>query len=180
MRLLPLFLLLSTLFYTSCNQTQNQQVVTPIQADSLILNIHQFDGKSIETQGTVAHVCGVNLQKMKLKTENGEIIKVIPSDSTETFDKSLTKKRVIIRGIARETKLTRAEIEKTKQASKLLCHVDHTPCKDAEWIQRQEKLGHANTILEREYKKLMVKMKQTGLDYISIVIIQADQIEVIE
>lgn len=175
-----LLLLLTTLIYTSCNLTQKQQVVTPIQADSLVLNIHQFDRKLVETQGTVAHVCGVDFQKMKLKTENGEIIKVVPSDSTETYDKSLTKKRVIIRGIARETKLTRAEIEKTKQESKLLCHVDHKPCKDSEWIQRQEKLGHANTILEREYKKLISKMKQTGLDYISIVSIQADQIEVIE
>lgn len=180
MRQLPLFLLLTTLIYTSCYMTPKQQVVTPVKADSLIVNIHQFDSKLVETQGTVAHVCGVDFQKIKLKTENGEIIKVVPSDSTETFDKSLTKKRVIIRGIARETKLTRAEIEKTKQESKLLCHVDHKPCKDAEWIQRQEKLGHANTILEREYKKLIAKMQQTGLDHISIVIIQADQIEVIE
>jgi len=180
MRHLSLYLILSTLIYTSCNLTPKQQETTPIEADSLVLHINQFEGTLIETEATVAHVCGVNFQKMKLKTENGEIIKVIPSDSTETFDKSLTKKRVIIRGIARETKLTRAEIEKTKRESKLLCHVDHKPCKDAEWIQRQEKLGHANTILEREYKKLIAKMQQTGLDYISIVIIQADQIEIIE
>lgn len=179
MKIRYLTLTTSLLFLAlSCSYQKKKETIYPVNADSLLINVHQFEGELIETEATVAHVCGVEFKKMKLRTDSGAIIKLIPADSTDTFDKSLVKKRIKLQGRVHEMRLTRAEIEKTKNEKKLLCHVDHRPCKDEEWIQRQEKLGHANTILEREYKKLIKRMEQTGKDYISVVIIKSNEIEI--
>lgn len=72
-------ILLTTLFcviYSAKTFSQSNK----LQADSLIKKIEYYLDKNIETDGVVIHICGVDGKKMKLQTDNGEIIKVVPKD----------------------------------------------------------------------------------------------------
>ena len=180
MRNLNLLLLALTLTLSCCNTTNKQQAIIQVDADSLLNNINDYNHKTIETKGFVAHVCGVNRQKLKLITADGQALKVVPSDSTECFDKSLTRKMIKIQGVAVENRIPRAQIEKLNKAKSLLCHVDQKPCIDSAWIKRQHKLNHAETILKRDFDKLNAKMNETGKAYISVVTVHLNHLEIIK
>jgi hypothetical protein len=164
----------------SCNtRNQNSLQALPVIADSLITNIGQFDNKYIATEGSVVHICGVDGRKMKLKTDIGRMIKIVPADSGGFFNKDLLQKRVRIYGIVKEFRLDTSTINKMENEKSVLCHVDHLPCKDTAWVNKNIKAGLADSMSIRAVNKLRATMSQTNKNYISVITIFANKCEII-
>ncbi|PKP05390.1 MAG: hypothetical protein CVU11_00355 [Bacteroidetes bacterium HGW-Bacteroidetes-6] len=159
-------------------KTYSQNIELP--ADSLVANIEHYDGQHIETEGLVVHICGVDGKKLKLSTDGGEIIKVVPFDSLGSFDKSLYGKRIKIQGVVKEYRVVKSKIDSLKREKSLLCHIDNTPCIDSVWVDNMTKSGKADAYSEQSAAKLDKKMEKTGNDYISIITIFAEKIEILE
>jgi hypothetical protein len=151
-----------------------------VTADSLIESIDAYRDRKVEVEGLLIHVCGVDGRKMKLQTENGAILKIVPADSLAAFDESFYKKRVRVRGIAGESRVERACIEQLEKNKALLCHIDHTPCKDSTWVNRQRASGAADSLSKRDIEKLKRRMEQTGKSYVPVITIYAEKVEIIE
>ena len=172
-------ILLTTLFcviYSAKTFSQSNK----LQADSLIKKIEYYLDKNIETDGVVIHICGVDGKKMKLQTDNGEIIKVVPKDSLNSFDASFYKKRVKIQGIVKEFRIDKNDIDKMEKEKKLLCHIDNTPCKDSVWVNNKKKSGKVDALSNQDIEKLRTTMVQTGKSYVSIITIFAEKVEIID
>lgn len=151
-----------------------------VDADSLVGNIAIFDKHLIETQGKIIHVCGVDGKKMKLLTNNKSIIKIEPSNKLVRFDDSLYGKTILVRGMVLESRLSAAGIENHKNEKALLCHIDHSPCKDSIWVDKKIKSGASDSISAKDIRKLKNKMTETQKDYISVITIVADSYEVLD
>lgn len=164
----------------SCKSQSSNQGFTKVNSDSLIANIDNYLNSKVEIEGTIVHICGVDGKKMKLKTNGGEIIKIIPQDSFETFSKDLYKKRIKIQGIVKVSKLENTSIDRIEQEKTLLCHIDYTPCKDEEWVDRQIKANIADSLSYKTIKKLRATMDKTGKDYISIITIHESDFVIIK
>lgn len=76
---------------TCCNNVKPTQQFAKVTADSLIANIDKYENTKVEIEGVIIHICGVDGKKMKLRTENGSIIKIVPYDSLQNFDVSFIK-----------------------------------------------------------------------------------------
>ena len=150
-----------------------------VDGDLLISNIDKYDNSYVEIEGTAVHICGVDRKKIKLKTDNGEYIKIIPSKSITEFDKDLYNSVIKISGKATEYRTSGDYIDKARSERLLLCHVDNTPCKDTEWVERQKEEGKDVEISERNTKRLEQKMANSGKDYVSTIIVTAEKIEVL-
>lgn len=180
MRKLNLFLIPLIIFiFLGCRKTQKQETPLLVNADNVISEPQKYLGTEILTEGKVVHICGVDYRKIKLKTESGEIIKVIPRDPLFKYDKALQGKRIRVQGVVDVDILLRSDIIQTKKEKILTCHVDHKPCKDTAWVQRQIKSGYADTLLNRDFEKLSSTMDKAGVDYIPIIIIYSEYLEVI-
>jgi len=173
-----IIILFSTVFI-SCNNVKTNHEVVKLSADSLIANIDKYCNTKVETEGVITHICGVDGKKMKLKTESGEIIKIVPNDSIGSFDTSYYKKKIKVRGIVSESRIEISFIDKMEKEKALLCHIDHTPCKDTAWVNYQIKKGVADTISKQDIEKLKIKLKQIKKKYISVVTIVAEKVEII-
>jgi hypothetical protein len=64
------------------------QAIARISADSVIANIDAYRNRKIEVEGLIIHVCGVDGRRMKLQTDHGAILKIVPADSLAAFDES--------------------------------------------------------------------------------------------
>jgi hypothetical protein len=151
-----------------------------VPADSLVAHIDRYRDTGVEVEGVIVHVCGVDGRKMKLMTENGAIIKIVPRDSSGGFDGSLYKKRVKVQGIARESRIEKSYIDRMENEKALLCHIDQTPCRDSAWVSAQREAGAADTLSKRDIAKLRSKMEETGKSYVSVVTIVAELVEIVE
>jgi hypothetical protein len=167
-------LLLFGLLKSNCQN--NDCNITKVAADSLINNIEKYHEKEIETEGVIVHVCGVDGKKMKLKTDKGEIIKIVTTDSTLQFNKSYNGKTVIIQGYITESKIENNLIDSLEKDKVLLCHIDNTPCKDKEWVDYQTNKGNAEALSQKDIERLRKKMLQTGKNYVSVFTIIANKI----
>ena len=172
-------ILLITLFCVTYSTKVFSQI-NKLQADSLIKNIEYYIDKSIETDGVIVHICGVNGKKMKFQTDNGEIIKIVPKDSLNSFDASFYKKRVKIQGIVKEFLTDKNYIDKMEKEKKLLCHIDNTPCIDSVWVNNKKKSGKADALSNHDIEKLRTTMEQTGKSYVPIITIFAEKVEIID
>ncbi len=171
------FLVLSFVF---CNMLSAEQRITRINADSLITNIEKYRDTEVEIEGIIIHVCGVNWDKLKLETENGAIIKIVSRDTLHHFDKSLYKKKIKVKGIVKEERLDNYYVNKMEEEKTLLCHIDHSPCKDSAWVDRQITNGTADDISIQDIKELRTEMEQTQKRYISVITILAENYEIVE
>jgi hypothetical protein len=178
----PHLTILTVLFaiIVGCNQSNTNQKILVTAADSLLAHIDQFAGTRVETQGTIVHICGVDRKKMKLKTDGGFVIMIIPGDSRICFNMELIGKRVKIQGLINEIRIAKTQIDIMEREHKVLCHVDHLPCKDTAWVNKNIKAGVADSMSIRSIKKLRLEMNETGGNYISVVSIQAEKWEIIE
>ena len=158
--------LICGVMFTSCGGGSNYAGFVP--ADSLIVNIDQYVNKTVKTEGLIAHVCGVDGMKMKLMSDGGEVIVVIPHDDNG-FDHSLTKSRVIVQGLVQEKRIEQSYIDEKEAGKALLCHVDQRPCKDTEWVNAKIEAGVADSLSKQDIDRLREKMEQQGRGYISIV-----------
>ena len=163
-----------------CSNALTSPVFKKVPADSLVANIDEYHDTRVEVEGLVVHVCGVDGKKMKLMTESGAIIKIVPRDSSDSFDKSFYKKMVKVKGVAKESRIERSYVDKMERERALLCHIDNTPCKDSAWVSGQREAGAADTLSKRDVERLRSKMEQTGKSYVSVVTILAKQVEIVE
>jgi len=148
-----------------------------VDADSLIPDIETYIGKNVEIEGDVIHICPVNEKKIKLKTANGNIIKIVPDGATVTkFDKSLNKQHIRITGQVSEERMERERILQYAKNQTLLCHIDYTRCIDGAWADQMVASGKAPKYVEDMTKKLTDEMQKTKKNYISVVKITATNI----
>jgi len=162
-----------------CGNSTLLAQTTFISADSLIVNIDNYVNTRVETEGLIAHVCGVDRKKMKLMTERGEVIVIIPQD-TASFDYSLNRKRIKVYGLVREERLYEHYIDEKEERKFLLCHVDRTPCKDIKWVNAKVEAGVADSLSKKDTDALRKKLEQKGKGYVSVVSIVCEKYEVID
>lgn len=178
MNLKALVWLLALSVLISCQNKQVRSKIIQIDADSLIERIGQYNGSKVKIEGIIVHVCGVDGMKMKLRTRSGAIIKIAPKDSAGRFNNYMLKKKVFIRGSAIESRIEKSYVDKCERSKTLLCHVDNTPCKDTAWVKMQIKSGKADSLSGRDIKRLRNRMAKKQKDYISVVTIVADGIDI--
>ena len=152
---------------------------TTIAADSLLADINKYCNTNVTTEGYIVHICGVDNKKMKLKTASGEIIKVLWADSLKSFDRLFLKKNIKVTGLLTEQRIEKGQIDKMEHNNKLLCHIDKTPCTDTAWVNKHKLAGTADTLLNRDIRKLRSKLNESPKKYISIVSILAEKCEII-
>jgi hypothetical protein len=180
MKTTSLLTALLTTILLSCNNPKTNQSIEKVNADILLNNIENYSNRKIEIEGYIVHVCGVDGMKMKLKTENGEIIKIVPFDSTLKFDGSYYKKTIRVQGKITESRLVKHLVDSLDKEKTLLCHIDNTPCKDKGWIENQIRKGISDSLSKKDIERLNEKMLKTGKDYISIFTILAEKILIID
>jgi hypothetical protein len=129
-------------------------------------------------EGEIIHICPINGYKMKLKLDDNRIMKVLPQKK-EPYSKEFNHKRVRIEGHIHELQLSGKVIDKNFKAKKLLCHIDHTPGIDKQWIEKRWEDGSAIEILTKDNKLLSDEMLSTGKNYVSAYSIMPQKIEII-
>jgi len=167
-------------FLVCCKITKPSKEVNKVDADSLVANIDKYRNTMVETEGVIIHICGVDGKKMKFKTESGAIIKIEPDDLHGSFDTSFYKKKVKVQGLVKEARFEKTYIDKMEIEKTLLCHIDYSPCKDSVWINYQVNTGYSDTISKRGIEKLRKKMEQTKKNYISVITIIANKVEIMQ
>jgi hypothetical protein len=171
-----IIIVLLTGILMSCDSLKTKQRIEKVNADFALNNIENYSNCKIEIEGNIVHVCGVDGKKMKLRTANGEIIKIVPLDSTLRFDRDYYKKSICVQGIITESKLEMQTIDSLEKEKTLLCHIDRNPCKDKKWVENQIKKGISDSLSKRDIETLKEKMLQTGKNYVSIFTIIAENI----
>jgi len=172
---------LATVMLTGASFIAKENITTQktvkVDADSLISDIKTYIGKNVEIEGDVIHICPVNAKKIKLKTAQGNIIKIVPDGTVfQKFDKSLNQKHIHITGQVSEERVTSERILQYAKNQTLLCHIDYKRCIDGAWVDQMVKSGKAAKYVEDMTKKLTDEMQKTKKDYISVVIITATSI----
>ena len=162
-----------------CGDAQAGPAFAKVPADSLVAHIDKYRDTGVEVEGLVVHVCGVDGRKMKLMTEGGAIIKIVPRDSSGSFDESFHKKMVRVQGIAKESRIERSYVDKLESEKALLCHIDDTPCRDSTWVSGQRASGAADSLSRRDVGRLRSTMARTGKSYVSVVTVVAERVEIV-
>jgi hypothetical protein len=163
----------------NCGRRTASAQITFVPADNLIVNVDNYLNTRVETEGYIAHVCGVDRKKMKLMSENGEVIAIISRDTT-SFDFSLNKKRIKVSGLVEEERLSEQYINAQEEEKSLLCHVTQTPCRDVEWVKAKIESGVADSLSKKDIDALRKKFEKQGKGYVSVVSIVCEKYEVIE
>lgn len=171
----PIFLLLLVALFVCNHEKAKKRSI-----DELAKAAEQFEGKRVETEGMAVHFCGAGKKKLKLKSEKGSVVKVVPSNLLLHFTARYNHKRLKVVGRVETRRVERSFLDKIDREKTLLCHIDHTPCIDKEWIKRKQETGVSDSLSAADVKKLRDRMQKTGKDHITIVTIIADEIEIIE
>lgn len=154
--------------------------VEKVPADSVAAHASRYVGKTVEVEGTVAHMCGVDGKKMKIKTVGGAELKVIPSATLYDFDFALNGKRVKVIGVVKETRLDSAFADRLERDQALLCSIDKAPCMDKGWVAKERASGTAAAMSKEGVAKLRAAIASSGRGYVSLVTIVAEKVEVVE
>ena len=177
-KFIPSLVFISFLF--GCTSPNTHNGIKEVNADDLVENIDAYIDSRLVTEGTIVHICSVDGKKMKLRTDNGAIIKIVPFDLAEKFDSLLYKKRVIIHGVVKESRISDAMIAEKEQAKVLLCHIDNSSCKDSAWVNRQVQNGRSDSLSMVSTDQLKETMERAGKDYVSVVFIVAERVDIIK
>lgn len=165
---------------SSClNNTSTTNKPHCLDGDSLIARIDDYNQTKVQIEGTIVHICGVDGKKMKLKTNLGKVIGIISNSDSIIFNKSFYHQRVRVTGIAKETRLNKTYIDTQEKQKTLLCHIDNTPCKDSAWVNSKQQTGVADSLSQVDIARLKSKMKEDQKDYVSVVTIAVEQVEII-
>ncbi len=164
-----LFMFLS--FSIVCMTTAMAQNAPFVKADDIVNNLNAYISQFVETEGQIAHYCYVEGKKMKLQTEGNQFIKLIPADFMEVYDTAYTGKKVRIVGQVREERIYAGTLDEFEKNQNILCHVDHTPCQDTAWVNKKIEAGLAEELSKTDIQKLRNIMKETGKNYVSVVVI---------
>lgn len=178
MRYVTVGLCLIIAFTVSCTKKNKDTSFTKVNADSLTVNIENYNHMPVEVEGLVVHICGVDGKKMKIKTAGGASIKVVYADSLQKFDTALYNKRVRVYGMVVETRLTKPFIDRMDRDKAIPCSIDSAPCIDSLWIKSKRQSGKADSISRAGIEKLRKRMEQAKKLYTSIVTIRAEKVDI--
>ncbi len=173
-------IVLCLLFTFSSKGQQLAELYAKVSIDELINKVDQFENKKVEVIGLVAHMCGVDGQKMKLKASSGAVLKVVPNKPDESFDSNLKKQLVSVQGIVELIRIEKAYVDKMENEGTLLCHIDHIPCKDKAWVNNKIESGKDVEIVKGDIAKLRKQMAESGKKYITYICIRADKVDILE
>jgi len=177
-KLFLIALLMACAFTGKSQETAGE--FTKLSMNDLIAKADQFQNKKVEVIGLIVHMCGVDAKKMKLKSPSGAVIKIVPQNPEEAFDTAFKKQLVSVQGVVEVKRIEKAYIDKMEKEGTLLCHIDNTPCKDKEWINKKIETGADVTISKRDIAKLRKKMEVSGKDHITSICIRAEKVELLE
>ncbi|MDR1202160.1 MAG: hypothetical protein LBL58_11125 [Tannerellaceae bacterium] len=155
------------ILFFACNKKQTDKYVHYLEPEI---------GKETTLEGEIIHVCPIEGMKMKLQLSDSEIICVLPATDEPFAKTQWDHKKVKVTGLLQETKLPRTTIVANYQDKKLLCHIDHSPCTDIEWVENRWKDGSAKRLLDRDNESLQERMYKTKQNYVQIFSITANQI----
>lgn len=176
-------LILITLFLVCavsgiCQQSTKEYL--EVSVDDLIAKADQYENKKVEVIGLIVHICGVDGHKMKLKSPSGAILKIVSNDPGESFDSSFKKQLVKVQGLVGITRIEKAYVDKMEKEGTLLCHIDHTACKDKPWVNNKIESGEDVEIVKNDIAKLRKQMQESGNDYINFISIIAEKVELLQ
>lgn len=126
MKFIFLLLLLLLLGAVSGKCQKSHEVYLQLSIDELVAKADSLENKQVEVIGLVAHICGVDGHKMKLKSPNGSIFKIVPYNPDESFDSALKNQLVCVRGVVEIRRIEKAYVDRMEKEGTLLCHIDHT------------------------------------------------------
>lgn len=171
------FLTLVLLFIVSISSAQTI-TYEKVSADQLVKNSQLYENKYVETMGIIAHVCGVDGKKMKLKSPQGNVIKIIAGKGLTPFHKcDYNKKLLSVKGKVKLTYLTKEQIDELEKKQALLCSIDDKACIDKPWIERKKAQGKAKSLSQKQIKMLRQKLAQSESGKIVYVNIIADEVK---
>lgn len=174
--LISLFLVLAIV----SNGQQQAELYAKVSIDELINKAGQFEKKKIEIIGLVDHLCGVDGHKMKLKASSGAVLKVVPNDPNGSFDSEFKKQLVCVKGVVELIRIEKIYVDEMEKEGTLLCHIDHSPCKDKAWVNNKIESGKDVEIVKKDIAKLREQMIESGKDYVSYICIRADKVNILE
>jgi hypothetical protein len=145
-------------------------------ADRYVHDLEPEVGKEVTLEGEIIHVCPVEGKKMKLQLAGGEIICVLPPTGDPFIKAQWDRKKVRISGLLKDARLPRKTILANYQDKKLLCHIDHSPCIDLQWINNRWEDGSAERLLNRDHEALRKKLYDTKRSYVQVFSIIANHI----
>jgi hypothetical protein len=168
-------LLLSIIFFTSCNQGADKAAEN--KADTAIITVLSFDtsahsyvDKPVIIEGTVFHTCKHGGKRMFLVDGTDSIrVEVTAGEKIAKFDEALVGSRVRVTGILKEERidakyLNEWENEVKKPEENHNAGI-HTGAKGHEDQGVQEKLDQINALRE--------EIKNSGTDHLSFYSIEA-------
>lgn len=172
--------ILSLLITFSSKGQQATELYTQISIDELINKADQFENKKVEIIGLVDHMCGVDGKKIKLKSTSGSVLKVVPNTPGGSFDFNLKKQIVSVKGVVQLIRIEKSYVDKMEKEGTLLCHIDHSPCKDKAWVNNKIESGKDVEIVKQDIAKLRKQMKESGKEYVNYICIRADSVNILE
>jgi len=177
MKIQIMIILATFMLLASCKNAAKQNQIVIVSLDTLVEKVGDYVDKQVTIEGKIVHICGVDGKKMKLRNENGVIVKIEAGDTFEKFDKAFNGKELKITGVVKESRTGKEYISEIEKKRTILCHIDNTPCKDKEWIVKRQEEGTAENISKNYTDKLRDKMNETNRNYVSVVSIIAEKIE---
>ncbi|WP_461636919.1 hypothetical protein [Labilibaculum euxinus] len=162
----------------SGNCQQSPKEYFEISVDDLIAKADLYENKNVEVIGLIVHMCGVDGKKMKLKSPSGAILKIVPNDSEESFDPAFKKQLVYVQGVVEITRIEKAYVDKMEKEGTLLCHIDHTPCKDKPWVNNKIESGEDIEIVKKDIANLREQLQEK--DYINFVTIRSVKVKLLD
>ena len=173
-----LILILSFIFSINAN-AQASAEYTNLSIDQLVAQADSLEGKKVEVIGLVAHMCGVDGHKMKLKSPSGAILKIVPNNPKDSFDSKLKKQLVSVQGILEVKRIEKSYVDRMEKEGTLLCHIDHTPCKDKPWVNNKIETGADVEIVKKDIAKLRKIMEDSGKNYINSICVHATNVRLL-
>ena len=159
---------------------QPAELYAKVSIDELINKADQFENKKVEIIGLVDHMCGVDGTKIKLKSTSGAVLKVVPNDPNGSFPSNFKKQLVSVQGIVELIRIEKTYVDKMENEGTLLCHIDHSPCKDKAWVNNKIESGKDVEIVKQDIAKLRKQMAESGKEYITYICIRADNVNILE
>ena len=162
----------------SGNCQQSPKEYFEISVDDLIAKADLYESKNVEVIGLIVHMCGVDGKKMKLKSPSGAILKIVPNNSEESFDPAFKKQLVYVQGVVEITRIEKAYVDKMEKEGTLLCHIDHTPCKDKPWVNNKIESSEDIEIVKKDIANLREQLQEK--DYINFVTIRSVKVKLLD
>ncbi|MCL2289901.1 MAG: hypothetical protein FWC34_04255 [Bacteroidetes bacterium] len=144
-----------------------------VEAKDIIEQLEIYIGKTIETEGKIVHVCGVDKKKMKLFVEDVGSINIIPEDAETAFDYNFNQKEIRVVGVVKEIRISKERVGEMEENFDIPCSIDKEPCIDHVYKENKRNNGTLVESSKKGINAMKETMEKTQKDYISIATIVA-------